>query len=66
MKLFNVLICFIFFINVLLPLPAVSVSPQTVRIAAFNLYPTIFKAGDGTIQGFYVDFLKEIAKKEGW
>lgn len=66
MKLLKILVCFILFATVLLPLPAVCVSPRTVRIAAFNLYPTIFKAADGAIQGFYVDFLKEIAKKEGW
>ena len=41
-------------------------SPVTVRIAAFNLYPTIFQAKDGSVQGFYVDFLKEIASREGW
>ncbi|MBP1728475.1 MAG: multi-sensor hybrid histidine kinase [Deltaproteobacteria bacterium] len=39
---------------------------QSVRIGAFNLYPAIFKAENGTIQGFYVDFLAEIAKREGW
>ncbi|MDD2366016.1 MAG: transporter substrate-binding domain-containing protein [Desulfuromonadaceae bacterium] len=39
---------------------------RKVRIAAFNFYPTVFQAKDGTIQGFYVDFLNEIAKREGW
>lgn len=41
-------------------------SNQTIRIAAFNFYPAIFQAKDGSVQGFYVDFLKEIAKREGW
>ena len=41
-------------------------SPVTVRIAAFNFYPTIFQAKDGSVQGFYVDFLNEIASREGW
>lgn len=41
-------------------------SPVTVRIAAFNLYPTIFQEKDGSVQGFYVDFLNEIARREGW
>ncbi len=41
-------------------------SRQSVRIAAFNFYPAIFQAKDGTVQGFYVDFLNEIAKRERW
>jgi len=45
---------------------AAPMQPKKVRIAAFNFYPTLFQANDGTIQGFYVDFLKEIAKREGW
>jgi ABC-type amino acid transport substrate-binding protein len=40
--------------------------PQKIRIAAFNFYPTLFQAKDGSVQGFYVDFLSEIAKHEGW
>ncbi|MBJ6799880.1 PocR ligand-binding domain-containing protein [Geomonas sp. Red259] len=39
---------------------------QTVRIGAFNFYPGIFQAKDGSIQGFYVDTLAEIARREGW
>ncbi|MBU5612960.1 transporter substrate-binding domain-containing protein [Geomonas sp. Red51] len=45
--------------------PACAVQ-QTVRIAAFNFYPGIFKAKDGSVQGFYVDTLAEIARREGW
>ena len=41
-------------------------TPQKIRIAAFNFYPTLFQAKDGSVQGFYVDFLSEIAKREGW
>lgn len=41
-------------------------SPQKIRIAAFNFYPTIFQDKDGTVKGFYVDFLNEIAKREKW
>jgi len=41
-------------------------SPRKIRIAAFNFYPTLFQARDGSVQGFYVDFLSEIAKREGW
>lgn len=48
------------------PLFAVSGPPKTVRIGAFNFYPAIFQAPDGTVQGFYVDFLKEIAERENW
>ncbi len=40
--------------------------PQKIRIAAFNFYPTLFQAKDGSVQGFYVDFLNEIAKRENW
>lgn len=39
---------------------------KTVRIGAFNFYPGIFKGDDGSVQGIYVDFLEEIAKREGW
>jgi len=39
---------------------------KIVKIGAFNFYPAIFQAKDGSVQGFYVDFLKEIAKREGW
>ncbi|MHB8057316.1 MAG: ATP-binding protein [Desulfuromonadaceae bacterium] len=41
-------------------------TPKKIRIAAFSLYPTLFQAKDGSVQGFYVDFLSEIAKREGW
>ena len=41
-------------------------TPQKIRIAAFNFYPALFQARDGSVQGFYVDFLSEIAKREGW
>ena len=39
---------------------------KKVRIGAFNFYPGIFKGDDGSVQGIYVDFLEEIAKREGW
>ncbi|MFA7405322.1 MAG: transporter substrate-binding domain-containing protein [Pelobacteraceae bacterium] len=67
MNRFQMLFCLLL-LNVMLlsPLPAVSAPLQTVRIGAFNLYPTIFQAKDGSVQGFYVDFLKEIANREGW
>ncbi|MBT0663704.1 PAS domain S-box protein [Geobacter pelophilus] len=39
---------------------------KTVRIGAFNYYPGIFQAQDGSVKGFYVDFLAEIARMEGW
>ncbi|OGU17422.1 MAG: hypothetical protein A2076_04585 [Geobacteraceae bacterium GWC2_53_11] len=67
MKRFQMLLCLLL-LNIILfsPLPAVSAPPQTIRIAAFNFYPAIFQAKDGTVQGFYVDFLKEIAQREGW
>jgi ABC-type amino acid transport substrate-binding protein len=45
---------------------AESPASKTVRIVAFNHYPAIFKAQDNSIQGYYVDFISEIAKREGW
>lgn len=67
MKRFQMLLCLLLLNFILFsPLPAVSAPPQTIRIAAFNFYPAIFQAKDGTVQGFYVDFLKEIAQREGW
>ncbi len=47
-----------------LPASSVSAGVRTVRIAAFNFYPAIFQDKDGTVRGFYVDFLKEIAERE--
>jgi len=41
-------------------------APRTVRIGAFSYYPAIFKADNGEIQGFYVDILDEIARRENW
>ena len=41
-------------------------APQKIRIAAFNFYPTLFQDKDGSVQGFYADFLSEIAKRENW
>lgn len=49
-----------------LPVQAAAQQQKTVRIAAFNFYPALFQAKDGSVQGFYVDFLAEIAKREGW
>jgi len=45
---------------------AADLREQTVRIGAFNYYPGIFKAKDSTIQGFYVDIISEVARREGW
>lgn len=39
---------------------------QKVRIAAFNFYPALFQDKDGSVKGFYVDFLREIAQREKW
>lgn len=41
-------------------------STRTVRVGAFNYYPALFKADDGAINGFYVDLLTEIARRENW
>jgi ABC-type amino acid transport substrate-binding protein len=67
MMRFSILLVSLFLLLVsLAPSIGESRPGQTVRIAAFSLYPAIFKAENGTIQGFYVDFLAEIAKREGW
>lgn len=48
------------------PLSANSQSRHKIKIAAFNFYPTLFQDKDGSVKGFYVDFLSEIAKRENW
>ena len=57
---------FILGISLLLSAPMAFAQPRTVRIAAFNFYPAIFQAPNGSVQGFCTDFLNEIAKREGW
>lgn len=67
MKRFQIVICLlIIYVMISFPSNAGSAQQQTIRIAAFNFYPTLFQAKDGSVQGFYVDFLQEIAKREGW
>jgi len=39
---------------------------RTVRIAAFNFYPAIYRSETGAIRGFYVDMFEEIARRERW
>lgn len=39
---------------------------KTVKIAAFDYYPAIFRDSDGSIQGMWVDLLEIIAKEEKW
>jgi two-component system, cell cycle sensor histidine kinase and response regulator CckA len=49
------------------PQSAVSAQPErTVRIAAFNFYPAIYRTNAGEIRGFYVDMLDAIARREHW
>ena len=67
MKHIQIIICLFFLCFIgFSPAYAAPSQLQTVRISAFNLYPAIFQAKDGSVQGFYVDFLKEIARREGW
>lgn len=67
MRRFYIVICLLL-MNILIysQSPAVASPPQKIRIAAFNFYPTLFQTKDGSVQGFYVDFLKEIARRENW
>lgn len=37
---------------------------QVVKVGAFNFYPGIFRADNGEIEGFYVDALNELGKRE--
>ena len=60
MKKYFFLILFVFITAIQL----YAAEPRLVRIGAFNFYPGIFKDTDGTVKGFYVDSLSEIAKKE--
>jgi len=46
--------------------PSFARPPITVQVGAFDFYPGIFRTSDGSIQGFYVDLLSEVAKREGW
>ena len=53
----------------LLFLAAVSLleaAPRVVRVAAFPFMPGIFTEADGRTQGFFVDMLQEVARKENW
>lgn len=51
-------------LSALVQSPAWAKPTQVIRIGAFNFYPGIFKDSDGTIKGFYVDALAEVAKRE--
>lgn len=62
--LFIILLC-LSFTGILNSHAATSPS-RVIRVAAFNHYPAIFKADDGTIKGLYVDLLEQIARKEDW
>jgi PAS domain S-box-containing protein len=44
--------------------PLFAGEPRIVRVGAFDYYPAIFKDNDGTIKGFYVDALADIAARE--
>lgn len=44
--------------------PLLADEPRVVQIGAFDYYPAIFKDNDGTIKGFYVDALADIAEHE--
>ena len=39
-------------------------TPVRYNVTAFNYYPAIFRDTDGTVKGFYVDMLADIAAKE--
>ncbi|WP_052670619.1 ATP-binding protein [Draconibacterium sediminis] len=41
-----------------------SKAQEVVKVGAFNFYPGIFQADNGEIEGFYVDALTELGKKE--
>lgn len=65
-RFFSLLLLMIILIAANSVVCAEQVPQQKIRIAAFNFYPTLFQAKDGSVKGFYVDFLDEIAKREGW
>ncbi len=41
-----------------------AVGQRIIKVAAFDDYPLIFRDKDGSINGLYVDLLKEVGKKE--
>ena len=51
-----------------LPTPACAEpeGERTVRVAVFDFYPAVFPDQSGTLRGFYVDILDEMARKEHW
>lgn len=52
---------------VLMPLISFATPPETtIKVGAFDLYPSIFIDEDGTTRGLVVDILAAIADKEGW
>lgn len=60
------LVCLTLSILFFLPfvIRAVQGQPRVVRVGAFNYYPAIFKDADGSIKGFLVDTLAEVAQRE--
>lgn len=44
--------------------PVFASEPRVVRVGASDYYPAIFKDNDGTIKGYYVDALADIAERE--
>jgi len=48
----------------LLPLNPAAAEPRSLRVGAFSYYPAIFQTDSGRIDGFYVDILTEIARRE--
>ncbi len=58
----RLLICFL--LLCLTATAAAVAEPRSVRVGAFSYYPAIFQAENGQMEGFYVDILSEIAKRE--
>jgi PAS domain S-box-containing protein len=64
MRKYSFLLIFLFFMQLIAPLPAGSIDP--IRVGVTQNTPLTFIEDNGKIKGFFIDILEHIAKKEGW
>ncbi len=63
MRIYFVLILFVLTVFMSCT-PLWAADQRVIRVGAFNYYPGIFKDTDGSVKGFYVDALADIAQRE--
>ena len=64
MRKYSFLLIFLFFMQLIAPLPAESSDP--VRIGVYQNTPLTFIDENGETKGFFIDILEYIASKKGW